>query len=139
VQATNGYLYGTTGSGGGSADDGTIFSLSVRLGPWAPAVNAGGVLNSGSYTTQGVAPGSIVSIFGANLAASTAAAGGVPLPTALSDVTSVTFNNISAGLYCVSQNQINVQLPFNVLPSGQDSGTVNVVLRAAAARRLRRM
>ena len=92
-----------------------------------PAVNAGGVLNAGSYTTAGVAPGSIVSIFGTNLAASTASAGAIPLPAALSDVTSVTFNNIPAGLYFVSQYQINAQLPFNVL-SGQGSATVNIVV-----------
>ena len=83
-------------------------------------------MNSGSYTAQGVAPGSIVSIFGTNLAAATATANTTPLPTALSDVTSVTFNNIPAGLYFVSQNQINAQLPFDVLPAG--SGTVNVVV-----------
>ena len=98
------------------------------LGPSVPAVNTGGVLNSGSYTTQGVAPGSIVSIFGTNLAASAAAASAVPLPTMLSDVTSVTLNNIPAGLYFVSQNQINAQVPFDVLLSGQDSGTVNIVV-----------
>jgi uncharacterized protein (TIGR03437 family) len=91
------------------------------------AVSAGGVLNSGSYTAQGVAPGSIVSIFGTNLAASTATASANPLPTALSDVTSVTFNNIPAGLFFVSQNQINAQIPFDVLPSDQ-GGTVNVVV-----------
>jgi len=127
AQATSGYLYGTTADGG-IGGNGTIFSLSVGLGPSVPAVNAGGVLNSGSYTTQGVAPGSIVSIFGTNLAASTAAASAIPLPTALSDVTSVTLNNIPAGLYFVSQNQINAQLPFNVLLSGQDSGTANIVV-----------
>ena len=93
----------------------------------APAVNAGGVLNAGSYSTEGVAPGSIVSIFGTGLAASTAAASAIPLPAALSDVTSVTFNNIPAGLYFVSQTQINAQLPFNVLPSSQ-GGTVNIVV-----------
>ena len=84
-------------------------------------------MNSASYTTQGVALGSIVSIFGTNLAASTAPASAIPLPTALSDVTSVTFNNIPAGLYFVSQNQINAQLPFNVLP-GQGSGTVKIMV-----------
>jgi uncharacterized protein (TIGR03437 family) len=127
VQGTDGNFYGTTVEGGGSADDGTIFSLSVGLGPAVPAVNAEGVLNSGSYTTQGVAPGSIVSIFGTNLAASMAAAGAIPLPTALSDVTSVTFNNIPAGLYFVSEKQINAQLPFNVLPSSQ-GGTAKIVV-----------
>jgi uncharacterized protein (TIGR03437 family) len=99
----------------------------VGLGPSLPTVNAGGVLNSASYTTQGVAPGSIVSIFGTNLAASTTAASAIPLPTALGDVTSVTLNNIPAGLYYASQNQINAQLPFNVLP-GQDSGMVDIVV-----------
>ena len=96
------------------------------VGPSVPAVNGGGVVNSGSYAAQGVAPGSIVSIFGTNLAASTATASAIPLPTTLSDVTSVTFNNIPAGLYFVSQNQINAQLPFDVLPAG--SGTVNIVV-----------
>jgi uncharacterized protein (TIGR03437 family) len=95
-------------------------------GPPAPAVNAGGVVNAGSYSAEGVAPGSIVSVFGANLAASTANASAIPLPTALSDVISVTFNDIPAGLYFVSQNQINAQLPFDVLSSG--SGTVNIVV-----------
>jgi len=102
------------------------------VGPSVPAVNAGGVVNSGSYTAQGVAPGSIVSVFGTNLAASTATASAIPLPTTLSDVTSVTFNNIPAGLYFVSQNQINAQLPFDVLPAGQDSGTVNIVVTRSA-------
>jgi uncharacterized protein (TIGR03437 family) len=136
IQATDGNLYGTTVFGGavngavcvGGYGCGTVFSLSVGLGPAVPAVNAGGVLNSGSYTTQGVAPGSIVSIFGTNLAASTAAASAIPLPTALGDVTSVTSNSIPAGLYFVSQNQINAQIPFNVLTSGQGSGTANVVV-----------
>ena len=127
LQASNGYLYGTTADGGANGN-GTIFSLLVGLGPSAPAVNAGGVLNSASYTTQGVAPGSIVSIFGTNLASSTAVASAIPLPTALSDVTSVMLNNIPAGLYFVSQNQINAQLPFDVLLSGQDNGTVNIVV-----------
>ena len=126
VQANNGDFYGTTVFGG-TNNDGTIFSLSMGTPPSVPAVNAGGVLNSGSYTTAGVAPGSVVSIFGTNLAASTAVASAIPLPTALSDVASVTFNGIPAGLYFVSKNQINAQLPFNVLP-GQDSGTANIVV-----------
>jgi uncharacterized protein (TIGR03437 family) len=127
LQATDGDLYGTTRSGGLPNSYGTVFSLSVGPGPHAPAVNAGGVLNSGSYTTQGVAPGSIVSIFGTNLAGATASASAIPLPTALSDVTSVTFNGIPAGLYFVSEKQINAQLPFDVVPSSQ-GGTVNIVV-----------
>jgi uncharacterized protein (TIGR03437 family) len=93
-----------------------------------PAVNQGGVLNSGSYTTNGVAPGSLVSIFGTNLAASTALASTIPLSTSLSDVTSVTFNSIPAGLYFVAGTQINAQLPFDVLPSGMTSGQATIIV-----------
>ncbi|MGA2740561.1 MAG: choice-of-anchor tandem repeat GloVer-containing protein [Bryobacteraceae bacterium] len=132
VQATDGSFYGTTYYGGTNPGPygtgaGTVFRLSLESVPPVPVVNAGGVLNSGSYTTQGVAPGSIVSIFGTNLAASTAGASAIPLPTTLSDVTSVTFNGTPAGLYFVSQNQINAQLPFSVL-LGQNSGAVNIVV-----------
>jgi uncharacterized protein (TIGR03437 family) len=93
-----------------------------------PAVNAGGVLNSGSYSTQGVAPGSLVSIFGTNLAGSLSVASSVPLSTNLGDVTSVTFNAIPAALYFVGPLQINAQLPWNVLPADTASGNVNVVV-----------
>jgi len=86
------------------------------------------VVNSGSYTAQGVAPGSLVSIFGTALAASTSAGDTIPLSTKLSDVTSVTFNDIPAGLYFVSSGQINAQLPFNVLHDGVTSGAVNLVV-----------
>jgi uncharacterized protein (TIGR03437 family) len=102
--------------------------LCVSLAHAQPAVGAGGVVNSGSYSAQGVAPGSLVSIFGTDMAASTSSGDTIPLSTTLSDVMSVTFNDIPAGLYFVSAGQINAQLPFNVLPSGQTSGTVNIVV-----------
>jgi len=100
----------------------------VSLGHAQPVVPAGSVVNSGSYTAQGVAPGSLVSIFGTDLAASTSVGNTIPLSTTLSDVVSVTFNNIPAGLYFVSSGQINAQLPFNVLASGQTSGTAEIVV-----------
>lgn len=103
-------------------------SLAPLVYAQAPVVNAGGVINSASYASGGVAPGSIVSIFGINLAGQTVVAGSIPLPTALDTVRSVTFNGISAGLYFVSPKQINAQLPWNVLPSGSNSGAVNVVV-----------
>jgi uncharacterized protein (TIGR03437 family) len=107
----------------------------IALAPLAlaqtPMVNAGGVLNSGSYSTQGVAPGSIVSIFGTNLAANVATADSIPLSGSLGDVTSVTFNGVPATLFFVGPLQINAQLPWDVLPSGTDTGSVNIVVTRA--------
>jgi uncharacterized protein (TIGR03437 family) len=102
--------------------------LCVSLAHAQPAVGAGGVVNSASYTAQGVAPGSLVYIFGTDLAASTSSGDTIPLSITLSDAISVTFNGIPAGLYFVSAGQINAQLPFDVLPSGQTNGTVNIVV-----------
>ena len=79
-----------------------------------PAVNAGGIVNCGSYATGGVAAGSIVCIFGTNLASQTASAGSIPLPPALGNVRSVTFNGVDAPLYFVSSNQINAQVQSNL-------------------------
>ncbi len=84
-----------------------------------PVVAPGGVLNAASFATnQAVAPGSLVSIFGSNLAASLAQADSIPLSSSLGNV-SVTFNNIAAPLLFVYHNaangdQINAQLPYEV-------------------------
>jgi virginiamycin B lyase len=64
----------------------------------------------------GIAPGAIVSIFGANLAASAQSASGVPLPTTLLDA-SVTLGGVAAPLFFVSPRQINAQAPFDT-PAG---------------------
>lgn len=93
-----------------------------------PSVAAGGVLNGASFErNQAVAPGSLVSIFGSNLAAGLAQNDTVPLSTTLSNV-AVTMNGIPAGLYFVSTEQINAQVPWNVLPNGAASGTATVVV-----------
>ena len=59
---------------------------------------------------SGIAPGSIVSIFGENLGRETAAAEQLPLPTTLRGTT-VTFNDFVAPLFFVSPGQLNVQVP----------------------------
>jgi uncharacterized protein (TIGR03437 family) len=88
------------------------------LGP--PALPANSVVNGASFraaTEPGgaIAPGSIVSIFGANLAGSVQFAASVPLPTTLGD-TSVTFNGTAAPLFAATGGQINAQVPFTLLP-----------------------
>lgn len=102
----------------------------------APAVNANGVLNDASFFAPGgvptVSPGSIVAIFGTNLASTTLIGDTIPLSTALDTVTSVTFNGVPAGLYFVSSQQINAQLPFEALVGNAVSGTVDVVVSTNA-------
>ena len=56
------------------------------------------VTNAASYSAQAVAPGAIVSVFGASLSQATNVFNGAPWPTVLGDTT-VTFNGIPAPLY----------------------------------------
>ena len=100
-----------------------ILSLTALARAQAPAVNPGGIVNAASGATGGVAPGSIVSIFGTNLASTATAATEIPIATTLGDVVSVTFNNIAAPLFYVSPLQINAQVPWNV-----NSGAASVVV-----------
>jgi len=73
------------------------------------ATNIGTVVNAASFNTS-VAPGSLISIFGANLAHATAFASQIPLPISLVD-TSVAVNGVRAPLLYVSPGQINAQVP----------------------------
>jgi uncharacterized protein (TIGR03437 family) len=106
-----------------------FFSLSAS---WVlaqtPVLFDGGTVNGVTYAAgQPVAPGSIASLFGSELAASLAQADSVPLSTNLANV-SVTMNGIPAPLFFISPGQINVQVPWNVLPDGVDSGLATVVV-----------
>ena len=99
-----------------------------------PAVNPSRIYNAASFGPQPVAPGSIVSIYGTNLASSLAKAGSIPLSTSLADVT-VTVNNLPAPLFFVAPDpvngdQINLQMPWEaqqVIPPGTN-GTVQIVV-----------
>ena len=77
-------------------------------GGGAPAITAIG--NGASYSAV-FAPGMILTIFGSNLAPSTAAATSVPLPQQLAGVT-VSINGVPAPLWYVSATQLNVQVPY---------------------------
>ena len=80
-----------------------------------PAIADGSTVNGASFVNI-IAPGAIVSISGANLAATSLSASSVPLPTVLGD-TSVTFNGTPIPLFFVSSGRIIAQAPFN-LPAG---------------------
>ena len=91
-----------------------------------PVVDSGGVGNATALLTT-LTPGSLVSIYGKELAAAFTAPDTIPYSNAIAGVT-VTFNNVIAPLLFVAPGQINAQLPFNVLPDGVTSGRVNLVV-----------
>ena len=92
-----------------------------------PSVSTGGVINAANGISP-VAPGSLVSIYGSELASGLAQADTIPLGTSMSSV-SVTFNGVPAPLLFVSGGQINAQLPWNVLSSGTVGTALVVVTR----------
>jgi uncharacterized protein (TIGR03437 family) len=101
-----------------------------------PVIFPGGVVNAASYAIAyqtsplggfGLAGGSLASIFGTNLASTTMAAQGTPLPTKLGG-TSVMVWGIPAHLLYVSPNQIDLQLPSY----GIAEATQGVVVSTAA-------
>jgi uncharacterized protein (TIGR03437 family) len=113
-----------------------IFAATAALGQ-TPVISSGGVVNGATFAPGAVAPGSIASIFGTNLAGSLAQASTIPLSTTLSDV-SVKVNGESAPLYFVSpdqpgtpgSSQINVQIPWDVLTTASNGMASVVVTRA---------
>ena len=85
----------------------------------APVVQS--VTDAAGYGPR-VAPGSLASIFGTNLASGEAYAAGFPLGTSLGGA-SVTIGSVSAPLLYVNTGQINFQVPSSVA-----SGTASVVV-----------
>jgi uncharacterized protein (TIGR03437 family) len=71
-----------------------------------------------------LAPGELISLWGAGLSAGSVSAGTVPIPTGLGGVC-LYANSIALPLMFVSPTQINAQLPFN-LP-----GSANLILSNA--------
>ena len=93
--------------------DGSQFFVSQMLGPSHIAA----VANAAGFDIAGpVAPGSIVAIFGAELAKGVAQASQLPLPTSLLE-TRVSVGDTDIPLYYVSPNQINAQMPFELQTS----------------------
>jgi len=121
-----------------TGDGKTDFALAGSSGVVSVLLNTtvlpviGAVANGASFLDQAVAPGSLISIFGTDLASATLPAAAVPLPMTLSDA-SVTINGIPAPLVLVSELQINAQVPWNVLPSGATSANVAVVVTRSAS------
>jgi uncharacterized protein (TIGR03437 family) len=98
----------------------------------APAVNSGGIVDAASFTAgRAVAPGSIISIFGKNLADANGSATQFPLPMGINNV-AFSFDVPSAGIsvpgrfHYVSPSQINLQVPWEL--ANYPSATVKVII-----------
>ncbi len=96
-----------------------------------PSIADGGILNGASFARgQAITVGSLVSIFGSNLASATAQADSIPLSTSLHGV-SVQFVNggttLNAPMLFVAGSQVNAQVPWNLVPGGATQN-VNVIV-----------
>lgn len=107
-----------------SASGLSIVSLQQVTPNQKPVVNPGGVVNGATFSPA-ISPGSLISIFGTNLA-DNASAADLPLPTVLGG-SCVTFNDETLPLLSTSATQINAQLPPDALP-GTTVVTVHSVI-----------
>ena len=90
-------------------------ALSVKpavQGSQTPSLSTAGMVSSANFGAQALAPGGLFTIFGSNLATTTAHAGSAPLPTNLGG-TEVVVNGRRAPLMFVSPTQINAQFPVD--------------------------
>jgi uncharacterized protein (TIGR03437 family) len=85
----------------------------------APVLTPHGTLHSfDPLVGAALAPGTIVAIYGQNLASKTSQPTAIPLPTAMNG-TSVIIGGMLAPLYYLSPGQINAQIPFELQPGQQ--------------------
>ncbi|MDP8980047.1 MAG: hypothetical protein M3O35_05580 [Acidobacteriota bacterium] len=107
------------------------------FGP-SPASSSAAFVSAANPTGgSSLAPGSIASLYGTNLASATLSAGSIPLPQNLSG-TAMTLAQIGVPLLFVSPGQINFQIPWVaitqstqvplVITQGQGATTINVTL-----------
>lgn len=88
-----------------------------------PAISSAGIVNAANRTA-GVSPGTVVEIYGANLANGTCIADTLPWPAQLAcSPTRVAVGSRDAPLYYVSPGQINAQIPSDL-----GLGNVNVTV-----------
>ncbi len=100
-----------------------------QLAAGGPTLSDGGAVNAATNRAGPLAPGSLVSLYGAALASATAQAATLPLSTTLGGVT-VYVNGFPAPLLFVSPNQINLQIPWEL---GVGNGTTPIAVIVSGA------
>jgi uncharacterized protein (TIGR03437 family) len=106
------------------------FIALIAAGTATTTISPGGVVNAATSASAPVAPGSLISIYGASLAAAVGGAASTPIPTSLNG-TSVSINGVPAPVIFISPGQINVQVPYEI-STGAASATVTAGCGASA-------
>jgi uncharacterized protein (TIGR03437 family) len=106
-------------SGDGSTSNALPFTIAFP----PPATSTAGIVNAAS-SQPAIAPGTLIAIFGTNLAAGTAQFSDTPLPVSLGG-TSVSINGTPAPLLFVSPGQVNAQVPYDTI-----AGTAKLVVQS---------
>ncbi len=122
----------------GAAGSPRTVRVSLTVRPTAaptPTFPAAGVTHAASFLAGPVAPGEIVSIFGTNLGPASALGAALDpatgrLSTARGGVT-VLFNDVPGPLFFVRQDQINVEVPYEM--AGQTSVRIVVTYLGVAS------
>jgi beta-glucosidase len=98
-------------------------------GAWAqtaPSINSGGIVNAASSAAGApLAPGSIASVYGNFPISAPSSAPTVPLPTSLGGL-SLAFGAVKAPLFCASNSQVNLQIPWELAGQSQASLTATL-------------
>lgn len=89
-----------------------MVSGAAPANPLVPIVNSGGVVSTASYAAS-PAPGTLISIFGTQLAGSTEQASSLPLPDQLG-ITQLAIGGVIVPLLFVSENQVNALVPYGL-------------------------
>lgn len=98
-------------NGDGVSNSPLVVPVTLNVTPAPPLFTAAGVVNAASDVAGPLAPGSLFTIFGTNLANVTTMAG--PLPPSLDNV-SMTIGGFTAPVQFISPTQVNAQVPFEV-------------------------
>lgn len=112
--------------------------MAIAVAAWAqtPVVPPGSIVNGASFAAgQPITGGSLISIFGSNLATTQQHADSIPLSTSLGGVTVEFINGnttINAPMLDTipAAGQLNVQVPWDIVPPNTTQ-TVNVVVTVA--------
>lgn len=103
----------------------------AAFGLFATQTRIGAIVNAAGLQPGGVAPGSIVTVFGTNLATGTETASQNPLPTFLAG-SELFIDGVPAPLFYASPVQLNAQIPYET-PLGAAGALVKVGSNAPAA------